>query len=106
GVDSLSLLGSVQLSTQAMHVLADRGIPVALLSASGRSVAVVDPLDSTSAQIRRAQVRRLDDPAASLELSRALVEAKILNQRTLLMRNHNRPLDPRITDELATQAKQ
>jgi CRISPR-associated protein Cas1 len=87
GVESLTLLGSVQLSTQALHVLADRRIPVAYLTAAGRPVAVIDPLDSTSALVRRAQVRRLENPSAALELARAVISAKIANQRTLLMRN-------------------
>ncbi|HID23608.1 MAG TPA: CRISPR-associated protein Cas4, partial [Planctomycetaceae bacterium] len=87
GVESLALLGSVQISTQAIHTLADRGVPLALLTPAGRLVAMVDPLDSVSAEVRRAQVRSFDDPARCLELSRALVTAKILNQRKLLMRN-------------------
>jgi CRISPR-associated protein Cas1 len=102
-VESLALLGSVQISTQAIHVLAERGIPVALLSVAGRAIAVVDPLDAVSADTRRAQVRRFDDPAARLELSRALVVAKIVNQRTLLLRNHD-SLPPRLADDLAAQA--
>lgn len=87
-LQSLSLLGSVQITTQAVHALADRGIPIAYLSGAGRLVAMLDPLDSVSADIRRAQVRRLDTDEARLELSRALMSAKIMNQRTLLMRNH------------------
>ena len=106
GVESLSLLGSVQISTQALHTLADRGIPVALLSAGGRVVAMVDPLDSTSAATRRAQVRRFDRPEPRVELARALVAAKIVNQRTLLMRNHDGALPPRVADDLADQADQ
>lgn len=106
GVESLSLLGPVQISTQAMHTLADRGIPVALLSAGGRVVAAVDPLDSTSAETRRAQVRKFDQPERCLELSRALISAKITNQRTLLMRNSNGNLPSRVVDDLANQAEQ
>jgi CRISPR-associated protein Cas1 len=102
GVESLSLLGGVQISTQAIQTLADRGIPIALLSAAGRLTAMIDPLDSVSAQVRRAQVRRFDDPATCLELSRALIVAKIQNQRTLLMRNHEN-LPPRVADELAAE---
>ncbi len=105
GVESLTLLGSVQISTQAVHVLADRGIPIACLSSSGRLVAMVDPLDPTSAATRRAQVRRFDDPERCLQLSRALVAAKISNQRTLLMRNYNGGLPRRVAEELATQAE-
>ncbi|MDA8327232.1 MAG: CRISPR-associated endonuclease Cas1 [Nitrospiraceae bacterium] len=88
-IESLSLLGSVQISTQAIHVLADKSIPVAYLSSAGRLVAMVDPLDSVSAEIRKAQVRRFGDPEVCLELARALVTAKISNQRTLLMRNND-----------------
>jgi CRISPR-associated protein Cas1 len=102
-VESLSLLGSVQISTQAIGTLSDRGIPIAFLSAAGRLTAMIDPLDSVSAQVRRAQVRRFDDPAACVELSRAIVAAKIENQRTLLMRNHS-ALPKQIADDLAAQA--
>jgi CRISPR-associated protein Cas1 len=105
GVESLSLLGSVQISTQALNTLADRGIPVAFLSAAGRLVAMVDPLDSVSADVRRAQVRQFDRPEKCLELSRALIAAKIANQRTLLMRNRE-SLPPRISDDLAAQVEQ
>ncbi|MCZ7664440.1 MAG: CRISPR-associated endonuclease Cas1 [Thermoleophilia bacterium] len=104
-VESLSVLGSVQISTQALHALADRGIPVAFLSAAGRLVAMVDPLDSVSADIRRAQIRRLDDPQVRLELSRALVTSKIANQRTLLMRNHV-SLPKVVPREMAREAEQ
>lgn len=97
-VESLSLLGSVQISTQAVHALADKGIPIAYLSAAGRLVAMVDPLDSVSADIRRAQVKSLETDEFRVELSRALISAKIMNQRTLLMRNHSALPDNVATD--------
>lgn len=105
GVESVSLLGSVQVSTQAMHTLAARGIPLAFLTAAGRVAALLDPLDSVSAAVRRAQVRRFDDSAACLELSRALVAAKIVNHRTLLLRNHPE-LPRRVADDLLAQVEQ
>jgi len=98
-VESLSLVGSVQISTQAVHTLSDRGIPIAFLSAAGRMVSFLDPLDSVSADTRKNQVRRLDQPINCLVLSRALISAKIRNQRTLLMRNHEH-LPPRISTAL------
>lgn len=103
-VESLSLLGSVQISTQAVHALADRGIPVAYLSAAGRLVAMIDPLDSVSAEIRRAQVQQLQEPQVRVHLARALVEAKIANHRTLLMRNHPE-LPKGVLQDLAEQTK-
>lgn len=87
-LESLSLLGSVQITTQAIRALAGMNTPIAFLSPAGRLVAMIDPLDSVSALVRRAQIRKLDCIEICLELARALVSAKIMNQRTLLLRNH------------------
>lgn len=87
-MESLAVLGGVQVSTQALAVFADQEVPVAFLSGAGRLTAMMDPLGPTSAAVRAAQVRMLDRPERSLELARAVTVAKIANQRTLLMRNH------------------
>ncbi|MCK6478058.1 MAG: CRISPR-associated endonuclease Cas1 [Phycisphaerales bacterium] len=87
-IESLAVLGGVQVSTQALTVFADHEVPVAFMSSAGRLVAMMDPLGPTSAAVRAAQVRVLDRPDKALELARAVTIAKISNQRTLLMRNH------------------
>jgi len=87
-VESIALLGSVQITTQAVHTFADMLIPIAYLSGVGRLIAMIDPLDSVSADVRRRQVRKFDNADICLELSKAVVSAKIQNQRTILMRNH------------------
>lgn len=87
-VESLAVVGPVQLSTQALAVFAEQEVPVAFLTAAGRLTAMMDPLGPTSAAVRAAQVRVLDRPEKALELARAVTLAKIANQRTLLMRNH------------------
>lgn len=88
GVESLAVLGGVQVSTQALAVFADHCVPVAFCSAAGRLTAMMDPLGPVSAAVRASQVRTLDHRGKALELARAVVVAKISNQRTLLMRNH------------------
>lgn len=103
-IESLSLLGSVQITTQAIRALADMHIPIAFLSPAGRLVAMIDPLDSVSAEVRKAQIRKFDCAEACLELTRALVSAKIINQRTLLIRNHG-SLPAGVAAELAREAK-
>lgn len=87
-IESLALVGSVQVSTQALSVFAEQEVPIAFLSGAGRLVAMMDPMGPTSAAVRAAQVRVLDRPEKALELARAITVAKISNQRTLLMRNH------------------
>lgn len=103
-LESLSLLGSVQITTQAICALADMNTPIAFLSPAGRLVAMIDPLDSVSAEVRRAQIRKLDRTEVCLELARALVSAKIMNQRTLLLRNHS-SLPAGVAADLAKEAK-
>ncbi|GAB4304296.1 MAG: CRISPR-associated endonuclease Cas1 [Desulfuromonadia bacterium] len=103
-LESLSLLGSVQITTQAIHALADMNTPIAFLSPAGRLVAMIDPLDSVSAEVRRSQIRKLDRMEVRLELARALVSAKIMNQRTLLLRNHS-ALPAGVAADLANEAK-
>ncbi len=103
-LESLSLLGSVQITTQAIHALADMNTPIAFLSPAGRLVAMIDPLDSVSAEVRRSQIRKLDRAEVCLELARALVAAKIMNQRTLLLRNHS-SLPAGVAADLAKEAK-
>lgn len=103
-LESLSLLGSVQITTQAIHALADMNTPIAFLSPAGRLVALIDPLDSVSAEVRRSQIRKLDRAEVCLELARALVSAKIENQRTLLLRNHS-SLPAGVAADLAKEAK-
>src|SRR5579871_6417521 len=103
-LESLSLLGSVQVSTQAVQVFAENSIPVAYLSPAGRLLAIIEPNDSVSAEIRRQQVRHFDKTEDALQLTRALVSAKISNQRTLLMRNHP-SLPTSVPGDLANQAE-
>lgn len=104
-LESLSLLGSVQVSTQAAHVLAENSIPIAYLSPAGRLIAIIEPNDSVSSEVRRQQVRRFDNAEDALQLTRALVAAKISNQRTLLLRNHP-SLPQRVSADLERQAEQ
>ena len=103
-LESLSLLGAVQISTQALRTLADRGVPVAFLSPAGRLTAMMDTFDPVSALVRRQQVRQFDRKGKCLELARALVAAKIANQRTLLRRNHPE-LPARAAEALARAAR-
>lgn len=80
------LFGNVQVSTQALQTLVECEIPVIYLSAYGRFIAALMPAPSKNIALRQAQFRRFQDPEEALRLSRAVVRAKLANQRTLLMR--------------------
>jgi CRISPR-associated protein Cas1 len=81
------VFGNVQVSTQALHTLAEAEVPLTFLSFYGKFIAAVVPAPPKNVSLRADQYRVFSDPARSLTLARAVVAAKIANQRTLLMRS-------------------
>lgn len=92
-VRQVVVFGNVQVSTQALHTLAEAEIPVSYLSGHGRFIAAFVSPPAKNMALRAAQYRVFSDPAQSLELARAVVAAKIANQRTLMMRSLRNPRD-------------
>jgi CRISPR-associated protein Cas1 len=86
-VESVTVVGHVQVTTQAIHAIADQGIPVAYISAGGRLISISEPAWQVSALVKKSQIEKLSNEKACLELAQNLITAKITNQRTLLMRN-------------------
>lgn len=84
-VSQLCLFGRVQVSSQAMCDLFDRGIPVAWFTHGGWIKGVGLGLPSGHVELRRRQVASAGQ--AFLDIARPMVWGKIRNQRTLLRRN-------------------
>ncbi len=85
--NQLCLFGNVQLSAQALHELAGRGVPVIHMSYGGWLTAVTTPPPHKNIELRRRQFKAADDREFCLRLARAIVSGKIRNSRTLLRRN-------------------
>ncbi|HLJ94135.1 MAG TPA: CRISPR-associated endonuclease Cas1 [Gemmataceae bacterium] len=85
-VRQVVVLSNVQVSTQALETLASNGIPVAFMNSYGRFIATLSTAPAKNVSLREAQFRRFADPAEALLLTRAVVRAKLANQRALLMR--------------------
>ncbi|MBP3956947.1 CRISPR-associated endonuclease Cas1 [Gemmata sp. G18] len=79
--------GNVQVSTQALETLATNDIAVSYVTGHGRFIGTFSPAPTKNVSLREAQFRKFSDPAACLELSKAVVRAKLSNQRALLMRS-------------------
>ncbi len=78
--------GNVQVSTQALETLAANDIAVAYVTGHGRFLGTFVPCLPKNVGLRESQFRRFADPAECLTLSKAVVRAKLNNQRALLMR--------------------
>jgi CRISPR-associated protein Cas1 len=86
-IRQVCIFGNVQVSTQALETLVTNEVPVCYLTGYGRFVGAFTPAPAKNVSLREAQFHRFADAAECLTLARAVVRAKLTNQRTLLMRN-------------------
>jgi CRISPR-associated protein Cas1 len=86
-VRQVVLFGNVQVSTQALETLVGQEIPVVLLTRYGRFIGAMTPAPSKNVMLRVNQYRTFSNPTKALGLAKAVVKAKIANQRVLLMRS-------------------
>jgi len=87
-VSHVALFGNIQLSTQALQGLCAAEIPVTYFSGGGWFYGITHGHGLKNVFLRIEQFRLARDPAFALRVARALVNGKIRNHRTLLMRNH------------------
>jgi CRISPR-associated protein Cas1 len=81
------LLGNVQVSTQAVRALLERGIPLSYFTYGGFYIGRTVGHDSKNVELRVAQHVAARDARVCLGLARGFVESKILNCRTMIRRN-------------------
>jgi CRISPR-associated protein Cas1 len=86
-VRQVVIFGNVQVSTQALGSLATLGVPVVYMTVYGNFVASVMPTVTKNVLLRVNQFKIFADPRRAFTLAKAVVKAKISNQRTLLMRS-------------------
>lgn len=104
-ISQVALLGRSHITEPALRELMKREIPVVHLSQGGWLYGVSEGLPHKNIQLRRQQFRLADDPEATLRIARAIVRAKILNQRVLLRRNGGDALRKAVLDELRREAR-
>ncbi len=90
-ISQVNLMGSVQISTQAVQGLMKAEIPLLYYSFGGWFYGMTHSVGLKNIMWRREQFRMADNEQFCLRLARNLVAGKIRNQRTLLMRNHVEP---------------
>lgn len=86
-LDHLVLCGNVQISAQALHVLAEAGVPVCHHSTGHWFYGMTSGFTLRNAYGKAAQFKAVENPSRRIEFARAAIAAKISNQRTILMRN-------------------
>ena len=106
-VSQVVLMGNVHVTTQCLHGLMWRDIPVTWHSLGGWFYGHTAGNGHKNVELRTAQYRASFDADTCLRFARDLVWAKIANCRTLLRRNWKRPDDNRgVLIELKEDSRQ
>lgn len=90
-VSHLCVYGNVQVTTQLIRELVDRGVPISYFSYGGWLIAMTTGSGGKNVDLRRRQYASAADDHISLAISREIVFNKVKNSRTILRRNHERP---------------
>lgn len=90
-LQALLLFGSVQVTTQALRQLLAHEIETAFLTMDGRLLGQLTPVTPKNVFLRMSQVRCFDDTEFTMQVAKAVVDAKVSNALVLLtefQRNH------------------
>jgi CRISP-associated protein Cas1 len=90
-VCQVSLMGNIQISTQAIQALCSAEVPICYFSQGGWFYGITSGLTTKNVFLRQSQFRLATEEWFALRLARKLVSGKIRNQRVMLMRNHEEP---------------
>lgn len=85
-LSAIVCFGHVSVSAPLMHSLADEGIALVLLDASGRFKARLEGPVSGNVLLRQAQHRLAGDPAFAVKVARNCIAGKVRNCRQVLLR--------------------
>lgn len=96
-VAQLCVYGRVQISTQAIHEMFDRSVPIMWFTYGGWLKGWASGRPSVYGELRRKQT--IAHAQGGLGVARQMIEGKIRNCRTLLRRNARSPVDD-VTDAL------
>jgi CRISPR-associated protein Cas1 len=99
-MSSLSIFGNVQVTTQAIHELCERGIQICYFSQGGWFYGLTSGMSHKNVELRQRQYLTASVPARSLKIARQFVSGKIRNCRTMLKRN-NQDASQNALDELS-----
>jgi CRISPR-associated protein Cas1 len=85
-ISHVSIFGPSQITAPTFGMLLREGIGVSHHTSTGTLLGITAPLATRNVALRRAQYRAADDGERCLSIARALVLAKVRNQRTVLRR--------------------
>ena len=104
-VDQVVVLGEITLTASALHMLLEQRIAIHFLSERGKSYGSLIPDPTKNALLHMAQYRVHSDLAQRFPIARTLIDGKLANMRTTLLR-YNRKLENTTIEAAIEQLRQ
>ena len=104
-VDALVVLGGAQITMEAIDACVQRGVRVAALKRGGAVRFTVSAATGGNVHLRSALFQAAMDPSRSLDLSRAVVAAKLQNSGIVVSRWSRDEKNPEKSDSLAERSE-
>ena len=92
-VSHVAVSGNVQVTTQALRELCERGVPITYFTYGGWFSGMTTGMPSKNVDLRYRQFAAASNPDRALAIAQQFVFGKVKNCRTMLQRNHRQPSD-------------
>ncbi|MCD8148455.1 MAG: CRISPR-associated endonuclease Cas1 [Clostridiales bacterium] len=86
-VEGIALIGNVQISTQALHFLLEKGVDISYYSFGGKYLGQTAAESSRNIFLRFAQYEMYRDETKRLDMAKSIVDNKISNQISMIRRH-------------------
>lgn len=83
-VDNIAVIGNVQISTQALHMMMQHGVDVSYFTRSGNYLGITAAESAKNIFLRFEQYRCFMDTQRRIEIARYFVDGKIRNQMDMI----------------------
>ena len=105
-IDAVVVLGGAQVSMQALDACVRRGVRVAALNRGGAIRFLVNGATNGNVHLRKALFEAVIDDGRSIDLSKAIVAAKLQNSRRVVGRWSRDEKDAAVSKRLAERSEQ
>ena len=99
-IENMALVGNIQVTTQALHLLMERGVDVSYLTYSGKFLGSTLAESSKNIFLRFEQYRFYLDEEKRLEMARIIVDNKIKNQMDIIREHKRKDVEYQWNDDL------
>lgn len=100
-IDRIFIFGHIQISTQALELSFDNGIPMAFFTINGKLKGIVEPQKSRNVLLRMKQCEAMKEKKLRIDMARSVIYSKILSEINIIKSYHRNHATVNFSEELS-----